>query len=93
MSCWIWGPRWLAIHLRGTDKLLQAPSNRVSQEQVAEQAKLLANTKGLKGALVCSDDPLLKAGVVTELQQQGLIAVTFEAQQLSSRGLACHKVP
>lgn len=74
------GCRWLAIHLRRSDKGDESPENlELSEAEISNQAIATASAWGCGGVYLASDDWEFKLRVQSLLQDRGLRVVTYGA--------------
>jgi len=85
------GLRWLAVHVRRTDKLLQSSGNRHADDSLCRDVVAVAKRDGFGGVVLCTDDATLKPWLETELATRHGLAVASYSAVLSSTGLPCHK--
>jgi hypothetical protein len=88
------GTRWLAVHVRQTDKLKLEKSEKwqLQPASVAAHAVATAAAMGCRGVFLASDDANFKASVGAELRRAGLEVGGLQSL-LSSGGLPAHKDP
>ena len=84
--------KWLAVHVRRSDKLAQCPENGVGLSALADQIARRCAALGCGGAFLCSCDAGLKAALTTTLgERHGLLAAILpEATLPTSPDLAPH---
>jgi len=85
------GIKWLAAHIRRTDKLLQSPGNVHADAEICQDILTLSRDCGYDGVLICTDDLGLKTWLGDELSSKHGLEVATYASTLSSAGLPCHK--
>mmetsp|Transcript_91449 Transcript_91449/g.167839 ORF Transcript_91449/g.167839 Transcript_91449/m.167839 type:complete len:400 (-) Transcript_91449:12-1211(-) len=82
-AAWGVGPnsgfRWLALHIRRTDKGDESPENMaLTEEEIIRQTKITCAAWGCCGVYLCSDDWKLKDKVRSMLMQEGLQTATYK---------------
>ena len=82
--------RWLAVHLRRTDKLQRCVPNRIPVESAAAQAAAFAAALECTGVLVCTDDAQFKSELVSSLSSRGLGVATISSVLSSQPGVPSH---
>jgi len=72
------GCRWLAVHLRRSDKGDEAPENlALEEEEIARQAAITCHAWGCGGVYLASDDWRLKLGLRPRLEEEGLRVAAY----------------
>lgn len=94
--------RWLAVHIRRTDKSVEAPVNfALSTDNLAARILVQCKVWGCDGVFLCTDDPTLKQELTARLAGAPLaprgkapcsseLAVSAYPSTLSSWGAAAH---
>lgn len=83
--------RWLAVHIRRTDKLAQCKGNHIGKSSLVAQALAFCTALGCGGIFLCSDDAAYKQAVASALVSVGGVRVATHAALLSSRKKPSHK--
>jgi hypothetical protein len=85
--------KWLAVHVRQTDRMYGDAWRFDSRTLVAQIAERAAGLR-CGGVLIASDDAQLKAALVEHVRSHaGLQVATFDALLSSTPGMAAHKDP
>ena len=82
--------RWLAVHVRQTDKVLQCPANAIEHASLEAQTVAFCAALACGGVLLCTDDAALKRRMKANLSDAGLRVATFSAL-LSADDWPSHK--
>eukprot|EP00746_Dinoflagellata_sp_MGD_P053062 gnl/MRDRNA2_/MRDRNA2_234183_c0_seq1.p1 gnl/MRDRNA2_/MRDRNA2_234183_c0~~gnl/MRDRNA2_/MRDRNA2_234183_c0_seq1.p1 ORF type:complete len:375 (+),score=52.73 gnl/MRDRNA2_/MRDRNA2_234183_c0_seq1:129-1127(+) len=73
--------RWLAVHVRRSDKAQEAPANLLlTESEIQNKVTAVCNLWGCRGILFCSDDGSLKKLVQRNLRTAGLNVVCYGAR-------------
>jgi len=81
--------KWLAVHVRLTDKLYQNPTNAIPRHRIRNKVIAFCAALGCAGAFLCSDDGQLKRLLAADLRSAHLEVATLDVA-LSSTGQAAH---
>mmetsp|Transcript_72882 Transcript_72882/g.202177 ORF Transcript_72882/g.202177 Transcript_72882/m.202177 type:complete len:550 (+) Transcript_72882:81-1730(+) len=91
------GRRWLAVHVRRTDKVCEAASNlQLTDEDILQAIMRQCNRHATTGVFLCSDDSALKERIAARIpdlpgpQGTTLAVSTYKAALSNSPGQAAH---
>jgi hypothetical protein len=76
--------KWLGVHVRRSDKLVQCPQNDLAPDDLLAQIRSYCAALGCSCVFLCSCDGQLKKALSAKLEDEGLRCASLEDAALSS---------